>query len=211
MPPIQIVRGVVVSLAALVSVEACVARGPIAEPAVDAGPYAGMPEVVGDSMLRFASGTMYAPRVYGLRLVGRMRDGGGGLLLVLDGAECYGCDAPRAVWFRAPDRPLPSRETDTLAVFGYPGRVTDGESGTLLSESTLFYGECLEGRGPVAVQYVTNHEESPPGRMVNLTEFAAEGYRDHDQVARPDSAGVLARVAAGRCREVPPAEQVAMP
>ncbi|HEU4454097.1 MAG TPA: hypothetical protein VFR81_13600 [Longimicrobium sp.] len=198
-------------LAALVSAAGCVERDPVPRPPVDAGPYAGTPEVVEDSVLRFASGTVYAPRVYGLGYVGTMRDGGGALLLVLSGAECHACDAPRAVYFRAPGRPLPPQESDTLAVFGYPGRVTDGESGTLLSVSTLFYGECLEGRGPVAVQYATNHEESPPGMLVNLTDFAAGGYRDHDQVPRPDSAGVLARVAAGRCREVPPAEQIAMP
>jgi hypothetical protein len=209
MPPIQIVRGI--SLAAFVAVAACVGRGPVAEPVIDAGPYAGTPEVVGDSMLRFASGTVYAPRVYGLQFVGRMRDGGGGLLLVLAGAECYACDAPRAVYFRAPDRPLPPQESDTLAVYGYPGRVTDGESGKLLALTTLFHGECLEGRGPVALQYSTILEDSPPEMLANLSDFAAGGYRDHSRVARPDSAGVLARVAAGRCREVPPAEQVAMP
>lgn len=199
------------AIVVLAAAAACAPPVPVPEPSSDAGPYAGTPEVVEDSVLRFASGAVYAPRVYGLGYVGAMRDGGGGLLLVLSGAECYACDAPRAVYFRAPERPLPPPEGDTLAVFGYPGRVTDGESGTLLMASTLFYGECLDGRGAVAVQYVTNHEESPPGMLSNLTDFGAGGWRDHDQVARPDSAAVLARVAAGRCREVPPAEQVAMP
>ncbi len=207
---IQIIRGAV-ALAVLAVVAACAPPVPASEPSRDAGPYAGTPEVVEDSVLRFASGTVYAPRVYGLQFVGTMRDGGGGLLLVLAGAECWGCDAPLAVYFRAPDRPLPPPEGDTLAVFGYPGPVRGGESGTLLSTSTLFYGECLEGRGPVAVQYATNHEESPPGMLANLTDFSLGGWRDHDLVARPDSAGVLARVTAGRCREVPPAEQIEMP
>lgn len=196
---------------AVLSAAACSRGDPVRRPSVDAGPYAGTPEVVGDSMLRFASGTVYAPRVYGLGYVGTMRDGGGALLLVLSGAECYACDAPRAAYFRAPDRPLPPQESDTLAVFGYPGRVSDGESGTLLYASTLFYGECLEGRGPVAVQYATIFEDSPSEMMANLTDFAADGFRDHERVPRPDSAGVMARVATGRCREVPPAEQVAMP
>jgi len=210
MQPIEIVRRIV-ALAALAAAVGCARSKPASGPSRDAGPYAGTPEVVGDSMLRFASGVVYAPRVYGLKYVAATRDGGGAALLVLDGAECGACDAPRAVYFRAPDRPLPPRESDTLAVYGYPGRVTDGESGRPIAVSTLFFGECLEGRGPVALQYVTILEESPPAVLANMTDFAAAGFRDHDRVARPDSAGVLARVAAGRCREVPPAEQVAMP
>lgn len=210
MQPIEIVR-MIVALVVFAAAAGCAGRAPAAEPSRDAGPYAGTPEVVGDSMLRFASGTVYAPRVYGLKYVATTRDAGGATLLVLDGAECHACDAPRAVYFRAPDRPLPPEGSDTLAVYGYPGRVTDGESGRPVAVSTLFFGECLVGRGPVALQYVTIFEDAPPAVLANMTDFAAVGFRDHDRVARPDSAGVLARVAAGRCREVPPAEQVAMP
>jgi hypothetical protein len=210
MQPIEIVRRIV-PLVVLAAAAGCAPPAPADVPARDAGPYAGTPEVVGDSMLRFAGGAVYAPRVYGLKYVATTRDAGGAALLVLDGAECHACDAPRAVYFRAPGRPLPPRESDTLAVYGYPGRVTDGESGRPVAVSTLFFGECLAGRGPVALQYVTIFEDAPPGMLANLTEFTVGGFRDHDRVARPDSAGVLARVAAGRCREVPPAEQVAMP
>jgi hypothetical protein len=199
------------AVGALASAAACAGRGVDPGPPRDAGPYAGTPEVLGDSMLRFARGAVYAPRVYGLEYLATMRDARGAPVLVLSGAECYACDAPRAVYFRAPDRALPPSHADTVAVYAYPGRVKDYENGKLVFLSTLFFGECLEGRAPVALQYATTFDGPAPTPSANVTELAADGFRDRHRVARPDSAAVLSRVAAGRCREVPPAEQFSGP
>lgn len=190
---------------------------PAAGPAAHAGPYAGVPEVLEDSMLRFPGGATYAPRVYGLRYVATMRDAGGAPVLLVSGAECNACDAPRLVYLRAPGRPLPPPETDTLGVFAHPGLevdYTDGE--TPLTATTLFYGECLDGRGPAVLQFATVYDDSgtptlPPKLTAYLTELARDGLRDSELKPRPDSAAVLTAVAAGLCREVPGEKQLSPP
>lgn len=179
------------------------------EPSAETGVYAGAPEVVGDSMLRFPGGAVYRPRVYGLQYLGTLRDAGGEPVLLLSGAECYECDAPKTLFLRAPGRPLPPPEADTVGVFAYPGRVFDyADEKTLVESATLFHGACLEGRGPVVLQYVTHFDSASVTPSAYVTELAAGGLRDFEAVPRPDSAAVLARVAAGRCREVPGEDQL---
>lgn len=191
----------------------CAGRGAVPDaargPSAEAGAYAGVPEVVGDSMLRFPGGAVYRPRVYGLQYLGTLRDAGGEPVLLLSGAECHACDAPKTLFLRAPGRPLPPPEADTVGVFAYPGRVFDyGDEKTLVESATLFHGACLGGRGPVVLQYVTQFDSASVTASAYVTELARGALRDAEVAPRPDSAAVLARVAAGRCREVPGEDQL---
>lgn len=206
-----------VTAAALVTIAAgCAGReavpGAARGPAADAGPYAGVPEVVEDSLLRFPGGATYAPRVYGLEYVATMRDAGGAPVLLLSGAECYECDAPKSLYVRVPGRPPPPPEADTTGVFGYPGHVFDlVDEKTLIFDSTVFHGECLEDRIPVVLQFTTLFDSAGVTASAYVTELAAGGLRDFQAVPRPDSAAVLARVRAGRCREIPGEDQLSPP
>jgi hypothetical protein len=184
----------------------------VREPAAETGTYAGAPEVVGDSMLRFPGGAVYRPRVYGLQYLATLRDAVGEPVLLLSGAECHECDAPKTLYLRAPGRPLPPPEADTIGVFGYPGRVFDYmDEDKLDLFTTVFHGECLDRRGLVVLQFATVFDSAGARAAAYVTELAAGGLRDFEAVPRPDSAAVLARVAAGRCRELPGEDQLTPP
>jgi hypothetical protein len=172
--------------------------------------FAGTPNIVGDSALRFSSGTEVATRFRSIEYLGQIPDPAGGPpFLLIRGVECADCDAPMSVLLFSPRQPPPKPARDLLGWYAHPGTLTALEDSTMLRETAFYWGECIADREPGVVQFATEFEA---GRKVREVVRIAE-IRDGRLVAeeRPagavDPAAVEREVGAGRCRAVPPQAQ----
>lgn len=182
--------------------------------------YDGVPLVIGDTALRFPSGAMFTPGFFGVEYIGVL-DSENSPFVLVSGFECNDCDANRSVLVRSVKAdPLPNVYSGPIpGHFAYPGRVTHYDTGALLTDTRLFYGRCMQGSGPVIVQFATEwtfaRESDTAGvreEVVNIAEVAGDSLIA--RVAFPTRAALettLALVAARQCHEIIPKPQLSEP
>ena len=197
----QLVASCLVLLAVLAGV------GCRREPA--AALWAGEPTVVpGDTALRFPSGAVFAPGFYMVRYIGRLPAREKAPFLLMEGVECTDCDAPPSVFLRSPSDGPAKPDTLLKGWFAYPGPIREWESKALLSDSRLFWGRCLPSGAAGLVQFSTDSAGRSELTRVGVAEVRGDTIVEwRASLAEVPLAGVVARVRAGECREVPSREQ----
>jgi len=172
---------------------------------VDSIPHNGVP---GDarSLVTFADSTTLEVPIRGAELLFELPVPGRASWLLLTGTECSECDANFAVWvFRG----VPGRVAKVQLGFAYPGEMIEaGLESAPYFRSRLFLGKCLDDTRDAAVWLEeVLQPDSARARRVRVLE-ATPTLDDRVLPWTADTeARVLARVAGGGCREVPPEEQ----
>ena len=139
--------------------------------------YAGVPAVVGDTLLRFPDGSEYISGFRNVEYIGSIPAEKKAPFLIIAGHECANCDAPPSVLVRSPsDGPV--RDFSSLAGWHpYPGRVIAyNEDSVVISHSRLFWGRCIPERPPGLIEYRTDYGRNglEPRREVRITEVEGD-------------------------------------
>jgi hypothetical protein len=172
---------------------------------IDSVPHSGLP---GDarSLVTFADSTTLEVPIRGAELLGELPVPGRASWLLLSGTECSECDANVTVWvFRA----TPGRIERVQLGFAFPGEMIEAGIESLpYFRSRLFLGQCLEDANDAAVwlEEVLQPDSARTRRVRVLVATPTLSDRVLPWTEDTESR-LLARVAAGRCREVPPQEQ----
>lgn len=177
--------------------------------------YSGIPELVGDTLLRFPDGSEYVSGFRHVEFVGAIPAERKAPFIIIAGNECDACDAPPSVLMRSPSD---GRVRDLSHVPGwhpYPGRVIAyNEDSVVVSQSRLFWGRCVPERPPGIVEFRTDfaRDGAEPLREVHITEIEADSLLEwrRDATVRL-LATTLVQVQARVCAEVPPRDMPAPP
>jgi hypothetical protein len=168
--------------------------------------YAGVPAVQ-DTMLVFTSGDTVVPGLRQMHYLGRFDVPGGSSFFVVGGVECADCDASPTVLIRSPTAGKAVIRSELAGWYPYPGRIYDYPDTTVvLSDSRLFWGQCIASTLRGVVRYSTEYLDGRPVRtLVRETVVMRDSLIDLDPVDNPTFIEVTReRVFAGRCHEVPP-------
>jgi hypothetical protein len=194
----QAARGLAVLL--LTAVVACDRPDP-------AGRYAGVPVVVGDTLLRFPGGGDYVSGFRNVEYIGTIPARTRAPFIIIAGHECAACDAPPSVLVRSPsDGPV--RDLGALPGWHpYPGRVIAyNDDSAVVSHSRLFWGHCLPERPPGLIEYRSEFagDGSEPHREVRISEIDGDSLMGWRRVATTRLlATTLVQVQAKECAEIP--------
>jgi len=172
---------------------------------VDSLPYNGEPGDARSLVIFSDSTTLHVP-IGEAKLLLELPVPGRASWLLLSGVECSECDANIALW---PFRAVPGRQTPRPLGFAYPGEMIEaGLANTPYFRSRLFLGQCVDARTASAVWLEeVLQPDSARTRRVRILE-ASPTLADRVLPWTGEfEARVLAHVAAGRCREVPPLDQ----
>ena len=168
--------------------------------------YVGVP-TAHDTILVFPGGDTLAPGLHQLHYLGRLDVPGGSSFFVVRGIECGDCGASPTILIRSPSAGKAVIRTDLAGWYPYPGRIHDYPDTTVvLSESRLFWGQCVASTLRGVVRYTTEYLDGRPVRtLVRETVVLRDSLVDTDPVENSTFIEVtLDRVLSGRCHEVPP-------
>ena len=172
----------------------------------EAGRYAGIPSVVGDT-LRFPDGSEYVSGFTGVEYIGSIPAETRAPFIIIAGHECDDCDAPPSVLMRSPSDGPVRRLAGLPGWHPYPGRVIAyNEDSTVVSHSRLFWGLCLPERPPGLVEFRTEYSGggAEPYRQVQITEIEGDSLIGVRRVATSRLlATTLVQVQARECAEIP--------
>jgi hypothetical protein len=165
------------------------------------------PLVAEDSFLIFRSGDTLVPGLRRMLYLGRMDIPGEAPFFLVAGAECSECDAPPTVLLRSAAAGKAEIRRDLPGWYSYPGRIHGYPDTTVtLSDSRLFWGQCVQGTGYGLVQYLTEYTNGTPARStVQETRVVGDSLVNTGPLENPTLIEMtLERVRSGRCKEVPP-------
>jgi hypothetical protein len=178
---------------------------------VDSLPYGGEPGDAGSLVIFSDSTTLHVP-IREAKLLLELPVPGRASWLLLSGVECWDCDANIALW---PFRAVPGRQTPRPVGFVYPGEATEagleeaGLENTPHFRSRLFLGQCVDARTVSAVWLEeVLRPDSARTRRVRILEASPTLSDRVLPWTGAFEARVFTHVAAGRCREVPPLDQI---
>ncbi len=169
--------------------------------------YAGVPEVIGDTLLRFPGGSEYVSGFRAVEYIGTIAGEQTAPFIIVAGHECADCDAPPSVLVRsASDGPV--REFAGLRGWHpYPGRVIAyNEDSVIISHSRLFWGRCIPERPHGLVEFRTDFARNggEPDRAVLITEIDGDSLVEWRRLATARLlATALVQVQAKECAEIP--------
>jgi hypothetical protein len=172
-----------------------------------AADYAGVPVVVGDTVLRFPSGAQYVSGFRNVEYIGAIPAERKAPFIIIAGHECGECDAPPSVLMRSPSDGRVRELAGLPGWHPYPGRVIAyNEDSTVVSHSRLFWGHCLPERPPGLAEFRTEFVRSgaEPERSVLITEIEGDSLIAWRRVATTRLlASTLVQVQAKECAEIP--------
>jgi len=172
---------------------------------IDSLPHNGQP---GDarSLVTFTDSSTLEIPVRDAELLGQLPLVGQASWLLIAGTECSQCDANVTVWLF---RGVPGRVAKLQPGFPYPGSMTEaGNATTPYFRSRLFVGACLDTADEVAVwsEELLKPDSARTRRIRVLASSPTLAHRELPWSAEAERR-LIARVSAGRCREVPPLDQ----
>jgi len=169
--------------------------------------YAGVPEAIGDTALRFPDGSVYVSGFHGVAYIGSIAGERKAPFIIIAGHECANCDAPPSVLVRSPSDGPVRDFTGLPGWHPYPGRVIAyNEDSVVVSHSRLFWGHCLPERPKGLIEYRTDFARNggEPERAVNITEIDGDSLVEWRRVATTRLlATTLVQVQAKECAEIP--------
>ena len=172
-----------------------------------ASAYAGVPEVIGDTALRFADGSEYVSGFHGVEYIGTIPAERKAPFIIVSGHECADCDAPPSVLVRSPSDGTVRTFAGLQGWHPYPGRVIAyNEDSVVLSHSRLFWGRCLPERPQGLIEYRTDFARNggEPERAVLITEIESDSLVELRRGATTRlRAATQVQVQARECAEIP--------
>lgn len=164
----------------------------------------------------FASGEQFVTGLTDVQVLGSLPRVTEPPFLVLAGYGCNDCDINRNIYIHSPDAgPV---EGELQPRYSYPGTLIEWDTpepdGEVLERTRVFMGVCTERESSEVVLWIT---ELPGAggqwdQSADLVRVEADSLR-FEAVPEPLHAqsAALKAVAAGRCREIPPLEQLREP
>ena len=172
-----------------------------------ASTYVGVPEVIGDTALRWPNGAEYVSGFRGVEYIGAIPAERKAPFVIVAGHECADCDAPPSVLVRSPSDGPVRTFTGLRGWHPYPGRVIAyNEDSVVVSHSRLFWGRCLPERPQGLVEFRTDFARNggEPERSVLITEIDSDSLVEWRRVATTRLlATTLVQVQSKECAEIP--------
>jgi hypothetical protein len=156
------------------------------------------------SIVQLANGVRLESDLVGMRYIGQLPTHSKAPYLIFSASGCDACDMNIAIYILSPTAGSFNRAAKGKR-YDYPGRLfTFGINKKLIRESRLFIGECLPGRGPIAVWFIKSR--SAAGIWEDSV-YIAEGKDDRLSTGflkppLPKLNEMLSLVQSGKCREV---------
>ena len=93
-------------------------------------------------VLTLSDGSKFQTTLYGVKVIGKLKTKKKFPYYILSGVGCNGCDANRSIYIHSPsDGPMKNEGEQTR--FSYAGSETDYQSGQIVSETRMLYGDCF--------------------------------------------------------------------
>jgi hypothetical protein len=103
-------------------------------------------------ILDLPDGSKFQTTLYDLKVIGQLRTVHKLPYYVLSGVGCQECDANVSVYIHSPsDGPMKNEGTQPR--FEYPGRVISPEDNSVVYETRVFLGNCLDGHPDAVVWF----------------------------------------------------------
>jgi hypothetical protein len=176
------------------------------------------------TIIRFAEGREFTTTLYGVVYLGEILVPGRAPYLVLAGRGCTECDANLAIYVHSPDDGEMRDEAEQPR-YSYPGTTIEWEpetpGDTIADRSRFFLGSCVPSLDAAAVWFLEERtapaELSPrilflqmdQGRLQEA-EVLLPIWTDNPRFLNLDDEALL-NVRRGRCREIPPMNQLREP
>ena len=155
-------------------------------------------------ILQLPNGAKFATTLYELKVIGQLKTQRKLPYNILSGRGCQECDANTSIYIHSPsDGPMKNEGEQRR--FSYPGKETDYENGSFLSEARMFFGDCLPRRPNAVVWFMRFLGED---KQWHESVFLVEVKDDHlvSQEFRSDLPKLSEAedaVRTGQCQEVP--------
>ncbi|MGH9546089.1 MAG: hypothetical protein ACRD23_12845 [Terriglobales bacterium] len=155
-------------------------------------------------VLTLSDGSKFKTTLYDLKVIGKLGTKKKLPYYILSGVGCNGCDANTSVYIHSPsDGPMKNEGEQTR--FSYPGSETDYQSGQIVSEARMLYGDCLSSHPNAVVWfYRTLGDDKRWHNGVLVAEVKDDRLVTtelHGELPKPEDAEIGLRT--GECSELP--------
>ena len=147
------------------------------------------------------------PDLWSVAYIGQLARTAGPPFLILSAMGCYYCDDMTHIYVALVSDP---RLQADHTPYSYPGAVTPLESDTVVFRSRLFMGRCLNFPTDLLVWFQDQRDSSGVWHhSVYRVQVRSDTLiRGPLPAPAPSLEATLRRVRSGRCREIPPRDQV---
>lgn len=149
-------------------------------------------------------GSRFVTTLYDLKVVGKLRTKKKLPYYILSGIGCTECDANTSIYIHSPsDGPMKNEGEQQR--FMYPGQERDYQTGQIVYEGRMFYGDCLPDHPNAVVWFERMLGDD---KKLHDDVFVAEVKQDHllttklptRELPKPKDSEVAVR--AGKCHEL---------
>jgi hypothetical protein len=163
-------------------------------------------------VLTLSDGSKFATALYNMKIIGQLRTAKKIPYFILSGTTCTECDENISIYIHSPsDGPM--KDEATQPRFSYPGREKDYETGKLVYDAKVFFGDCLASRTNAVIWF---EHWSGDDKKWHSSISVAEVKNDNLAVSKLDGASVKlsdvqAAVRNGKCWEIPGVDRSSEP
>jgi len=159
-------------------------------------------EVMG--VLSLPDGSKFKTTLYNMRVIGQLRTTKKLPYFILAGTTCTECDENTSIYIHSPSDGEMKNEAEQPR-FAYPGREKDYQTGKLVYEGKMFFGDCLVSYPNAVIWFERGigddekwHASVSVAQVVNDRLLVSQ---PHDQLLKLTEAQEAVRK--GRCQELP--------
>lgn len=103
-------------------------------------------------IVTLSDGSKFQTTLYDLKVIGKLRTKQKLPYYILSGVKCNNCDASTSIYIHSPsDGPMKNEGEQTR--FSYPGSKTDYQTGQIVSEARMVFGDCLSAHSNAVVWF----------------------------------------------------------
>ncbi len=103
-------------------------------------------------VVTLSDGSTFKTTLYNMKIVGQLRATKKIPYFILSGTTCTECDENTSIYIHSPSDGAMKNGADQRR-FAYPGRETDYETGQLVYEASMFFGDCLATHPNAAIWF----------------------------------------------------------
>ncbi|MEJ8758663.1 hypothetical protein WG947_16740 [Pontibacter sp. H259] len=134
---------------------------------------------VDGTKLVFKEGSSFDTELFNLEYIGQIDIDPKAPYLIYSGRDCNECDANTAIYFHSP-RHGQLHINNGENRYGYPGRVSDYETDSLVYQSRAFYGEVLKGVNGIVWYQKTLMEDNSFESSVYIARLHGESIKGEE-------------------------------
>lgn len=154
-------------------------------------------------VLSLSDGSKFETTLYNMKVIGQLRTTKKLPYFILAGTTCTECDENTSIYIHSPsDGPMKNEAEQPR--FSYPGRETDNETGKLVYEAKIFFGDCLASHPNAVIWFEHGIGDDKKWHSgVSVAQVSNDMLRVsqlHDQL--PKLAEVQGAVRNGKCQEL---------